>query len=148
MINRLQFAILVVGLAIAGSAYAQAQITLPRAIRGTLTLDYPPTARRLNQQGRVLIEFAISPAGHVVDGELVSEEPNGFFGSSLLREIDGWRFHVPSDWESSGGSKRRFRISFVFTLKPCPTQPNCTLPVAYDADKAITVTARAIPAAH
>ena len=127
---------------------AQTHVALPPSIFKTQMLGYPAPARRLNQQGRILVEFSISPTGQLTDAELIAAEPQGFFGTARLEELRRWRFDVPSDWESSGGNRQRFRLSVVFALKPCPGGPNCVAPVAYDADLKVTISAGSIPEPH
>jgi TonB family protein len=129
-------------------AGAEGSLTAPPIDQKTQWFLYPAHALGMNQQGRVLIEFAISPAGSPVDAKVVTSEPKGSFDRDTMRDFRALRFVVPSDWESSGRSRSRLRLSVVFALKPRLDRPTYVAPTPYEADYQITVSTQAIPQAH
>lgn len=116
----------------------QAAIRLPSVSAGHY--DYPMDARRLGRQGRFLVELVINSDGQVTDVGLLSADPQGVFDHSLAVNLRKLRFHVPRDWESSGGSKRRFRINFLFLVRPCPEAGPCAELSPLTSDPVITFT--------
>jgi TonB family protein len=105
---------------------------------------YPDRARRLDQQGRVLVEFEISSKGRVVDPKIVSAEPPGAFESTVTALVRGWKFDVPSNWESLGGTTHAFHAGFIFILRPCRTTGPCDV-APFPADTSITITGSRLP---
>src|ERR1700752_3441026 len=73
-------------------------------------LFYPAVAKRLSQQGRILVEFEISPKGRVVGLTVVSAEPQGIFDPAVTRYVQALQFDVPGDWEASGGAHHKYRL--------------------------------------
>jgi TonB family protein len=102
---------------------------------------YPDSARRLNQQGRVLVEFAISSQGRAIDPSIVTAEPQGIFEQAAQSYVNALAFEVPADWDASGGSRHRFRLSVVFALRPCPEKAPCGEPAQFPADASVKLTA-------
>ena len=92
---------------------------------------YPEGARRAWLQGRVLVEFSLDAHGHPKDAHIVAEEPSGAFGKRALAMTGQFRCSVPKEWKSEGLAARRFRLSYVFKLVPCPTRDPCHAPEAY-----------------
>lgn len=88
--------------------------------------DYPSSARRLNQQGRFLVELSIDSKGHATDVALLAAEPQGVFDRSLAGNLRHLRFNVPHDWQTSGRSTRRFRVNVIFLIRPCREQGPCS----------------------
>jgi TonB family protein len=107
---------------------------------GLPALFYPAPARRLSQQGRVLVEFAISPKGRVVDASVTSADPRGVFDDTAISYVRALEFDVPADWESSGGPNHRYHFSFVFLFRPCLDTTPCEELAPLPADRSVTVT--------
>lgn len=117
-------------------------LKLPKPIKATSDgVFYPPPARRLGQEGRVLVAFKISSAGRVVDLRVAAAEPQGVFDSTATNYVRGWEFAVPTDWEATGGTHREYTVSFVFRLQPCsgraPSEKLVPIPADYQP---VTVT--------
>jgi TonB family protein len=118
---------------------------LPKSKPSAAGVFYPEKARRLNQQGRVLVEFAVSSKGRVVDTAIVSSEPRGAFEDAVKAYMKSVEFDVPRDWEASGGSQHKYHFSFVFILRPCRETVPCEEPAPFEADGAIKVTGSSLP---
>lgn len=122
-------------------------LRLPKLKSSEPTADsYPPAARRLGVQGRVLVEFTISPRGRVGSAPIVvmALEPEGqiILREAALSYLRSAEFDVPSDWEASGGPRHKFRFSFVFLLRPCREAGPCEEPAPYfGADRWFTIMA-------
>jgi len=101
---------------------------------------YPQRARRLSQQGRVLVEFGISSKGRAVDITVPSSEPAGVFDKTATTFVRAVEFDVPRDWEVSDASHHRFRLSFVFLLRPCLDTGSCEEVAQFPSDGNFTVT--------
>lgn len=107
---------------------------------------YPPAARRRHEEGRVLVEFAISPKGRVIDPPAVTlaEPEDGTLrlqeaALSYVRQVE---FDIPSNWAESGGPRRKFHFSFVFLIRPCQEAEPCVEPAPYfGADRWFTIAA-------
>ena len=109
------------------TAADEAAVALPPMLDSAY--DYPVNARRLNQQGRFLVELSVDAAGRATDVALLAAEPTGVFDRSLLANLRHLRFNVPRDWQSSGHSARRFRVNVIFLIRPCrETGPCVELP--------------------
>jgi TonB family protein len=120
---------------------------LPKFKPGALGY-YPNAALRLSQQGRVLVEFEISPEGRAVDLTITSSEPQGVFDKTVTMYVLGGQFDVPSDWETSGGTHRRYHMSFLFLLRPCRATGPCEELAPFPADGSVTVTRPPLALAH
>ena len=129
----------------AGHAEAAGLLKLPKLKTSEPTADfYPPAARRLGIQGRVLVEFTISPRGRVsYPPTVILAEPEGrILQEGALSYVRRLEFDVRSDWEASGGPHHKFRFSFVFLLLPCREGEPCEEPAPYfGADRWFTITA-------
>lgn len=132
-------AILSFMLGLSSQADEVASPKLPQLVR-PIDLYYPEPARRLNQQGRVLVEFQISRKGRAVDATIVSAEPQKVFDRVVTEYMRAVEYSVPGDWEASGGSHHKYRISFVFLLRPCREGEPCEEPAGFPADTSVTVT--------
>lgn len=93
---------------------------------------YPAAAAKLNLQGRVLVEFNITRKGKVDNVTIVDSDPETVFDSSVRNALKDVKFTVPKDWEDSAAAMHRFRLSYVFKIYPCPTDP-CKAPEPHDA---------------
>ena len=105
---------------------------------------YPDRARRLDQQGRVLVEFEISLKGRVVNPKIISAEPSDVFEGTVTALVRGWEYDVPSNWESSGGTTHLFRVGFIFLLRPCRATGPCNV-TPFPADTSVTITGDRLP---
>ena len=54
--------------------------------------QYPPRAIARGLEGRVLVEFTISPIGTVEDPHIVAFEPTSAFNAAALEAIRQWRY--------------------------------------------------------
>ena len=119
-------------------------LSLPTVIKGPPSggFDfYPLPARRLSQEGRVVVAFTISSDGHVVDARVADADPKGVFDKSAITYVRGTVFSVPSGWDASEGSHHEYTMSFVYRIQPCPGTVPVELP-PFPADyKPIIVTA-------
>jgi outer membrane biosynthesis protein TonB len=77
---------------------------------------YPDASKRANETGRVVLHFAVSPAG-------VSEEPftlDEKESTTYPRLIEAaQRMFHGTKFQSGPGYKRLLTASFVFEIKPC-----------------------------
>jgi TonB family protein len=120
-------------------------LPLAKHIKGAPVPDYyPAPAKRLSQEGRVLVAFKISSAGRAVDIRIAAAEPQVVFDGTVTALIRGLEFTVPSDWEASGRSHREYTFSFVFRLSPClaPCEPLAPFPADY---MPVTITGSRLP---
>jgi TonB family protein len=113
------------------------KIKNPHSVAG---LFYPMRAVRLSQQGRVLVEFAISPEGRAVDVTVAAAEPQGVFDDTVTSYIRGLQFDVPTNWEASGAALLKYHISFAFLLRPCRDGVPCDDIPQFPADSSVTIT--------
>src|SRR5215469_1057322 len=114
---------------------AEDTATLPKLRNAdSVAFFYPAAARKLNQQGRVLTQFGISGKGRVVDLQVISAEPPGVFEGAVTNYLRSADFDVPSDWEASGGLGRRYRLGFVFLIRPCRSTIPCEEVQPYQTD--------------
>lgn len=58
--------------------------------------DYPPAAAAAGIEGYVEVRFSISPAGTVVDPEVVAADPPGVFDAAALAAVSRWRYTHPA----------------------------------------------------
>ena len=123
---------------IASNADEAAPLKVPH-IKSFSGLFYPNSAKRLDQQGRVLVEFAISPKGRVTDLVVASAEPPGVFDSAVTTYVRALQFDVPSDWGASGAASHKFHFSFLFLLRPCRETGPCQELEPLPADQSVTV---------
>jgi hypothetical protein len=110
---------------------------------------YPSASVRLCEQGRGLVEFAISPTGRATDVSDVSSQVDKWtlwparLEDAALRYVRALEFDVPSDWEAS--AKRRYRFSFIFLVRPsCCIALSCKekeMVPPFPADYSLTVIA-------
>jgi len=84
---------------------------------------YPPTAIRLNLQGRVYVAFTIGQTGRVDKYKVISAEPGETFNKAALRILSKLRCDVPEFWEKQHGSEQEFRINFTFVLDSNELEP-------------------------
>lgn len=120
----------------------ETSVPLPPASAGHY--DYPASARRLDQQGRFLVELSINGEGRATDVGVLAADPKGIFDHSLAVNLRKLLFNVPRDWESSGRSKRRFRVNILFLVRPCRAAGPCSELAPLTPDPVITFTAAPI----
>jgi protein TonB len=77
----------------------------PRA-RVQISPPYPPEARRLGLNGKVLVEFLVDETGRVLDPRIVSSS-NPVFDETTVRTVTRWRFEPGK----KGGRAVRFRMA-------------------------------------
>jgi hypothetical protein len=120
-----------------------ASAKLPAVVKNSLY--FPDRDKRLNQQGRVLVEFHVSKAGRVVDAILVNQEPKDFVDKRwMVEQLRGVVFDVPADWSSSGGERQVFQLSLLYLLNPCTDASKCQEVKHFEVANAITITGSAI----
>ncbi len=102
-------------------------------------LYYPSDARRLNKQGRLVVEFSIDGTGHTVDLRIAKSEAAAIFDRVALDAVRKARFKVPTDWEVSDAAGRKFSASFTFLLRPCDPKAPCEELEPFAADKTIVL---------
>jgi TonB family protein len=101
---------------------------------------YPMQAARLQQQGRVLVQFDISADGRAKGVTVVSSEPLGVFDKSASGIVSAWAFDLPPDWSGSEASKHHFTLSVIYHLGACPSVSTCDGIEAYPSDAQMAVT--------
>jgi TonB family protein len=101
--------------------------------------SYPYRAVRLNQEGRVLVEFKISKKGRVSAMAVILAEPSGAFDAVALHYVRDLQFDVPIAWEASGGTNKSFHFGFVFLLRPCQATGPCEELAPYTADRSFWI---------
>lgn len=106
---------------------------------------YPLRALRLNQEGRVLVEFKISKKGRVSALAVTLSEPVSAFDGAALHYVHDLEFDVPADWGSSGGTNRSFHFGFIFLLRPCQTAGPCEELAPYSADRSFWIVQAPLP---
>jgi TonB family protein len=107
---------------------------------------YPTQAKRLNQQGRALVEFSISQQGRTTNVLVSSAEPPGVFDSTVMEFVRELQFDVPGDWVASGGPQHKYHVSFVFLFRPCRNAAPCEEIAPFPADNTIRITTAPLPA--
>jgi len=75
---------------------------------------YPATAKRLGQEGRVVMAFDIRSDGLVANAAVVSSEEPAL-DSAALAVLANWRFAVGAGGGSEG---RPYRVGIAFCLQP------------------------------
>lgn len=122
---------------------AQKKLMLPTMNASVDPDVYPSSALKNSVQGRVLVEFTISPKNKIEDVTVTDSDPQGMFDSAARKTLNAVKFTVPGDWADSGASQHRFSLSIVFKITPCPTSP-CVAPQPHDsADDFLIITAAA-----
>ena len=125
----------------ASSSFADdADPPLPRvaAINDT---EYPAQARRLGQQGRLLVEFRITNSGKLSDPRVVIAVPSGMFEQATLRILRSISFEVPRTWSADGNDQFIFRSNIIFLLHTCGPQGPLPELTPLTTDKVITIRA-------
>jgi TonB family protein len=107
--------------------------------------NYPLRAVRLNQEGRVLVEFKISQKGRVSALAVTMAEPAGAFDAAALHYVHDLEFDVPTNWATSGGTNHSFHFGFIFLLRPCQSIGACEEPVPYSADRSFWIIQAPLP---
>jgi TonB family protein len=107
--------------------------------------NYPFRAVRLNEEGRVLVEFKISQKGRVNVLAVTLAEPAGAFDDAALNYVHGLEFDVPADWGRSGGANQSFHFGFIFLLRPCQASGPCEEPAPYSADRSFWIIQAPLP---
>ena len=110
--------------------------------------NYPLRAARLNQEGRVLVEFKISQKGRVSALAVTLAEPSGAFDAAALHYVRDLQFDVPTDWEASGGMDQSFHFGFIFLLRPCQVTGPCEELAPYTADRSFWIIQAPLPPAR
>ena len=106
--------------------------------------SYPDVSVRLHEQGRGLIEFSVSPTGRASDIAVVSPRSTDWpprLEAAALQYLGHLEFSVPASWGASGGTKHRYRFSFIFLLRPCSDGGSCEDLAPFPADYSVTVIA-------
>ena len=145
VISRILTTGILLGVAICGvtCAGAQKKLMLPPMNASVDPGVYPSSALKNSVQGRVLVEFSISPKNKIEDVTIADSDPQGMFDSAARKTLGAVKFTVPDDWEQSGAVSHRFSLSIVFRISPCPTTP-CVEPQPHDtADDFLIITAAA-----
>ena len=107
--------------------------------------NYPLRAARLNQEGRVLVEFKISQEGRVTALAVTLAEPAGAFDAAALHYVRDLEFDVPTNWRTSGGTNQSFHFGFIFLLRPCLATGPCEEPTPYSADRSFWIIQAPLP---
>jgi TonB family protein len=89
---------------------------------------FPPKARRMGMEGRVLVAFDITARGRAEHISVIWSESE-IFESSAVNMLESTRFNVPSDW-SENGAWKRWRMGFVYRLSPGCQSDQFAIPVA------------------
>jgi len=101
---------------------------------------YPPVSSRMREQGHGVVEFGILPTGYTANVRAIpSTEWSSRLQEAASKYISVLRFNVADNWSSSGGPSHRFRVSFVFVIRPCPDAGTCELPTPFASDYSLTV---------
>jgi hypothetical protein len=125
----------ILSFALGSALHADETAMLPKLKNASsINFLYPATAKRLSLQGRVLTQFGVSGKGRVVDLQVISAEPPGVFEGAVTTYLRSVDFDVPSDWEASGGLSRRYRLGFVFLIRPCRSTIPCEEVQPYQTD--------------
>lgn len=83
---------------------------------------YSDRARRLGEQGIVLLEFNIDGGG-VAQGVKVKDGANADLADTAKSLLKSGGFKVPQGWEQGGGSKQSFTMEFRYELRCPPDHP-------------------------
>jgi TonB family protein len=108
--------------------------------RGPPVGMYPMQAARLQQQGRVLVQFDISAEGHAKNITVASSEPHGVFDKTASEMVGAWAFDLPAEWASSDASRHHYTLSVIYHLATCPSATSCDGIEAYPSDAQLAVT--------
>lgn len=74
---------------------------------------FPERALALGLEGRVLIEFDISPAGTVMNARVIASEPTAIFDEAALQAVRQWRYD-PKVVAGKPVAQRGLRIAIPF----------------------------------
>jgi TonB family protein len=141
--NRLIFISVASLYAITSLSQDQAALKLPPyhvIQRGPPVGMYPMQAARLQQQGRVLVQFDISAEGRAKNITVVSSEPHGVFDKTASEMVGAWAFDLPADWAGSDASRHHYTLSVIYHLGACPSATSCDGIEAYPSDTQMAVT--------
>jgi protein TonB len=73
--------------------------------------EYPRGAERRGIEGSVRISYSVSPAGEVINAEVVEATPAGVFDRAALSAVESWRF-APAAAQTDGHSyELEFRLN-------------------------------------
>jgi TonB family protein len=108
--------------------------------RGPPVGMYPMQAARLQQQGRVLVQFDISAEGRATNITVVSSEPHRVFDKTASEMVGAWAFDLPADWAGSDASRHHYTLSVIYHLGACPSASSCDGIEAYPSDTQMAVT--------
>jgi TonB family protein len=82
---------------------------------------YPPEARRKQIQGEVLVAISIDTTGRVTQPHVLYSD-NSLLANQSLKLLSRMQFDVPSDWDNTTQTWRRFRVLVRFRLGNCTLQ--------------------------
>ena len=74
---------------------------------------YPDRALARGLEGRVLVEFTISPSGSVEDARVIASEPRNVFDKAALDAVKQWKY-TPKIENGRSVERRGLRISIPF----------------------------------
>ncbi|WDP91556.1 MAG: energy transducer TonB [Desulfobacter sp.] len=77
---------------------------------------YPKKALKKQIEGNVGISFTITPAGEVINPEIISATPEGYFEDEAIRIVQCWHFKALS--ESKKGKTVKVKQKINFKLNP------------------------------
>jgi len=73
--------------------------------------EYPRGAERRGIEGSVRVSYSVSPAGEVINAEVVEATPAGVFDRAALSAVQSWRF-APAAEQTDGHTRNlEFRLN-------------------------------------
>jgi hypothetical protein len=99
---------------------------------------YPAEAVRLGQTGRVSLAYSVAASGKAQKITLL-EGAAPVLTRTVIAFLEACKYVVPSDWTSSGGPAKRYRLGAIFNLIGRPP-----LPPFEDQETTIVITATPI----
>jgi TonB family protein len=110
---------------------------LPKFRMSSDVIWYPAKAARLHLQGRILLEFKISPTGQAMAARVLESDADRLLQDHALRLLQHTTFDV-ADPRFNVADDTPLRATFRFCLRPCaPLDP-------YPGTEIITITGNRI----
>lgn len=91
------------------------QVRAPQPI-SRVAPDYPPAARAIGMEGRVVVQLVVNEEGRVVDAR-VQHVTNPIFEEPALRAVRLWTFTRPIDAQSNQAVSCYLTVVVNFTLR-------------------------------
>jgi periplasmic protein TonB len=102
--------------AVSDDVVATPQPPEPKAIAKPAP-DFPDKARRDGVSGQVRAIITIGPDGHVIQVEIVSATPEGYFEKATIKALSKWRYEEQLVTPVSSNATRQVTVTIDFDLE-------------------------------